>query len=68
MQCITFVVHHDSVVVSNWTSPMLTPCYCCCYSNDVMYFSQIEVKKATPREMTARPPRGGGGSYGYRGQ
>ena len=47
---------------------MLTPCYCCCYSNDVMYFSQIEVKKATPREMTARPPRGGGGSYGYRGQ
>lgn len=28
---------------------------------------QIEVKKATPREMTVRPSRGGGPPYGFRG-
>ena len=34
---------------------------------DVSLHYQIEVKKATPREMTVRPTRGGGPPYGFRG-
>ena len=39
---------------------VMVTCMCC-------PSSQIEVKKATPREMTVRPSRGGGPPYGFRG-